>query len=370
MGSCRFVYNLALETKNHAYASHRKNLSCFELIKQLPELKKECEWLKEVNSSSLQQAIVDLDKAFTSFFKGRSKFPNFKKKSGKQSYRNPHGKEILIKENMIFFPKFREGVKLIQDRKFKGTIKNTTISKTPTGKYFISVLVETGKDNPKPQKVKPETSIGIDLGITSFAVTSNGELVNNPKYLRKAMLHLKYLQRQVSKKKKGGSNRKKAVYKLALQHERVTNKRKDFLHKLSTDLIKNHDTICLEDLNIAGMVKNHSLAGAIGDASWSEFVRQLKYKAEWSGKNVLQIPTFEPSTKICNVCGATNHTLTLADREWACVCGVNHDRDINAAINIKNYCLKNYSGKASRQKSVELPTLVGAMKQKDKLSEN
>lgn len=367
MGSCRFVYNLALETKNHAYASHRKKLSCFDLMNQLPDLKKECEWLKEVSSQSLQQSIIDLDKAFTAFFKGHAKFPNFKKKTGRQSFRNPHGKEVIIKGNKIIQPKFREGIKFVQDRPLAGDIKSTTISKTPTGKYFISVLVETGKDNPKPQKVKPETSIGIDLGITSFAVTSNGELVSNPKHLRKAMLHLKYLQRQVSKKKKGGSNRKKAVYKLALQHERITNKRKDFLHKISTSLIKNHDTICCEDLNIDGMMKKRSLAGAIGDASWGEFVRQLKYKAEWSGKNVLQIPTFEPSTKICNVCGATNHTLTLADREWTCVCGVNHDRDINAAINIKNYCLKNNGGGPHRQKSAELPTLVGALKQKDNL---
>ncbi len=366
IGCCRFVYNLALETKNYAYASFGKNISIFELIGQLPLLKKECKWLKEIDSQSLQQSLINLDKAFTGFFKGHSEFPTFKKKNNVRSFRNPHGNNTFINHGRLFQAKFRDGIKVVIDRPYIGQIKNTTISKSPTGKYFVSILCETSVDMPTKKTIKGQTAIGIDLGIKSFIVTSNGLKVDNPKYLKKSLIRLKYLQRQGSKKKKGGQNRKKANHKIALQHEKITNQRKDFLHKLSTQLVNNHDTLCLEDLNISGMVKNHNLAQAISDVSWGEFVSQLKYKAEWSGKNILQIPTFEPSSKLCNVCGTINNSLTLADRNWTCLkCGTYHDRDINAAINIKNYCLKNCGG-IHWEKSAELPTLVGAKKQKDR----
>lgn len=369
IGAYRFIYNLALETKNYAYTTHRKNISCFELINQLPELKNDCHWLKNICAKSLQQSILDLEGSFKAFYKKQCNYPKFKKKSNKGSFRSPSDSKVKIEFNKIFLPKFSEGIKIIEDRYIEGRIKSTTISKTPTGKYYISILVETGKDNPNPNPILKSSSVGVDLGLKSFIVTSEGKSVDNPKHLKKAMSHLKYLQRQASKKIKGSSNRKKANYKVALQHERITNQRKDFLHKLSTSLIKNHDTICCEDLNITGMMQNHSLAGAIGSVGWGEFVRQLKYKADWYGKNILQIPKFEPSTKICSNCGATNHTLTLADREWFCVpCGTMHDRDINAAINIKNYCLKNYGGGQHRQKSVKLPVVKGALKQKDKFN--
>lgn len=366
IGACRFVYNLALETKNYAYASHKKNLSCFDLNNQLPDLKKECEWLKEIDSQALQQSITNLDKAFTQFFKGYSKFPNFKsKKNNKQSFRNPHGSKVIVKDNKLYQPKFKDGIKIIIDRKFEGVIKSTTISRTPTGKYFVSILVDNHKELPKKTPIKENTTIGIDLGLKHFIITSDGIKIDNPKYLKQSLLHLKYLQKQASKKKKWSNNRIKANLKVALQHEKITNKRIDFLHKLSTQLINNHDTLCLENLNISGMIKNHNLAQSISDVSWSKFVDMCKYKAEWYGKNILQIPTFEPSTKICSNCGYTNHTLTLADREWICpICNIKHDRDINASINIKNYCLNNKSGGVHRLKSAELPTLVGTVKQK------
>lgn len=365
IGAVRFVYNLALETKNHAYASHRKNISCFELMNQLPELKKECEWLKEIDSQSLQQSVIDLDKAFTSFFKGNSKFPNFKKKKGNQKFRNPHGSKVIIKDNKLIQPKFKDGIKIIIDREYKGEIRNTTISKTPTGKYFVSVLCETGEKIPLKKQVKENTAIGIDLGIKSFIVTSNGLKVDNPKHLKNRLSRLKYLQRQSSKKLKGSNNKKKANFKVSLCHEKITNIRKDFLHKLSNQITNENDTLCFETLNILGMVKNHKLAQSISDAGWGMFVDYCKYKSEWKGKNVLQIPTFEPSTKLCNYCGAINNTLSLLDREWMCAnCNTLHDRDINAAINIKNYSLKNCAG-LQRGKSVELPTMVGAMKQKN-----
>lgn len=365
INACRFVYNLALETKNYAYATHRKNISCFDLNFQLPELKKECEWLKEIDSQALQQSIVNLDKAFTGFFKGVSKFPNFKKKNvGIQSFRHPQGTHIKIKDGKLFQPKFKEGIKVVIDRPHKGQIKSTTISRTPTGKYFVSILCDTEEIIPAKKAIQEKTTVGIDLGLKHFIVTSDGLKIDNPKHLKNSLLHLKYLQRQASKKRKGSSNRKKANLKVALCYEKISNQRKDFLHKLSNEITNQYDTLCFETLNIAGMMQNHKLAQSISNASWGMFVSFSKYKSEWRGKNILQIPTFEPSTKLCNYCGLINNTLSLADREWTCTkCGANHDRDINAAINIKNYSLKNCVG-AQRGKSVELPTLVGAVKQK------
>ncbi len=366
IGSCRFVYNLALEVKNTAYISQRVSLSCIDLINQLPELKKECEWLKEVDSQALQQSVVNLDKAFTQFFKKAAQFPNYKSKhKGNQSFRSPHGSGIKIEGNKVSLPKFKEGIKIVRERTFKGDIKSATISCTSTGKYFISILVDTKLKEPKKNLVKEKTAIGVDLGIKSFIVTSDGQKFDNPKYLKVSLERLKVLQRRVSRKKKGSTNRKKAIKILAILHEKVANQRRDFLHKLSTELVKNHDTICMEDLAVKNMVKNHRLAQAISDAGWGMFEQFITYKCEWYGKNKLTIPTFEPSTKVCNKCGAINHTLTLADREWTCaMCNSLHDRDTNAAIVIKKYCL-NKSGSANPVEPVELPTLAGALKQED-----
>lgn len=366
IGACRFVYNLALETKNYAYNSHRKNLSCFDIMGQIPELKKECEWLKDIDSQALQQSVIDLDKAFISFFKGHGKYPNFKKKKGNQKFRNPHGNKVEIRNGKLFQPKFKEGIKIIIDRIFDGKIRNSTISKTATNKYFVSVLVETGISLPKKKHIKEQTAVGIDLGLKYFIVTSSGIKVDNPKHLKKSLLHLKYLQRQVSKKVKGSNNRRKAVMRVALCHEKITNIRKDFLHKLSNQITNENDTLCFETLNIAGMIKNHNLAQSISDAGWGMFVDFCKYKSEWKGKNILEIPIFEPSTKLCNCCGAINNMLTLADREWLCAnCETLHDRDENAAINIKNYSLKNCAV-VRHGKSAELPAMAGALKRKYK----
>jgi putative transposase len=228
----------------------------------------------------------------------------------------------------------------------------------------LASIVDDGRDLPFKKPVTEETAVGIDLGIKSFIVTSDGKKVDSPKPLKKLLSKLKYSSRHHSKKKKGGKNRKKSQHKLSLLHEKITNQRKDFLHKLSTDLIKNHDTLCLEDLNISGIVKNHKLAQAISDMGWGMFVDFCKYKAEWAGDNILQIPTFEPSSKIHNKCGYHNKELTLSNRVWLCPkCNEMVDRDLNAAINIKNYCLNNRAG-VRREKSVEPPALAGAVKQK------
>lgn len=358
IGSCRFVYNLALETKQTAYAGHRVNLSCFDLIKQLPALKEECEWLNEINSQSLQQAITHLDNAFTRFFKGQGDFPKFKKKINGGTFNIPQNVIVDFENNKLIIPKFKKkGIDIVLHRKFKGESKQATISRTPTGKYFVSLLVETKSKEQIKKKITENKTIGIDLGIKSFLVTSNGLEINNPKFLKKSISRLKFTQRKFSKHKG-----KRTKHKLATMHEKVSNQRKDFLNKISTQLINNHDSIAIEDLNISGMVKNHKLAQSINDVGWGMFVTMLEYKAEWLGKNILKIGRFDPSSKTCNQCGGINKELKLQDREWTCSCGAILNRDINAAINIKNFALKNHLSVERRLKNRnELPTLVGVM---------
>lgn len=355
IGSSRFVYNLALETKNTAYIGSKHNYSAFDLVKQLPELKKELPWLKEVNSQSLQQAIQNMDIAFKKFFKGAG-FPKFKSKhKGKQSFSIPQN--IIVENDLLIIPKFKEGIKMVLHRPTKGTIKSATISVTPTGKYFVSILCDTKEETPTKAPITENTTIGIDLGIKNFAITSEGEVFENPKYLRKAQSKLKYVQRKYSKYKG-----KRTKQRLTLLHEKVVNKRKDFLHKVSSKLISENQTIALETLAVKNMVKNHNLAQAINDVSWSTFVSMLEYKADWYGKNILRIGQFAPSSKTCSNCGAINKELTLKDREWTCGnCSTVLDRDVNAACNIKSFALKNiFSGTESKNQD-ELPTLVGVM---------
>ena len=353
IGHSRFVYNLALETKNAAYISAKHNYSAFDLVKQLPELKKELPWLKEVNSQSLQQSIQNMDIAFKKFFKGAG-FPKFKSKHrGKQSFSIPQN--VIVENNLLIIPKFKEGIKISLHRPTEGTLKSATISITPTGKYFVSILCDTNTEIPTKVPITENTTIGVDLGIKDFAITSDGEIFENLKYLRKAQSKLKYVQRKYSKHK--GKRTKKKLVKL---HEDVVNKRKDFLHKVSTQLIRENQTIALETLAVKNMVKNHNLAQAISDVSWSTFVTMLEYKADWYGKNILRIGQFAPSSKTCSNCGTINKELQLKDREWTCSnCSSVLDRDVNAAINIKSFALKNnLSGEHTLKNQDELLTLV------------
>lgn len=355
IGASRFVYNIALEVKQMAWAGNKVNLSCFALHSQLKDLKTECEWLKEINSQSLQQSITNLDKAYTAFFKGQNSFPKFKKKSDGGSFNIPQN--VLLKNGKLVIPKFKKGIDIILHRPIKGEIRQATISKTPTGKYFVSILCETGEAIKTKAKIRESTTVGIDLGIKTFIVASDGKEFDNPKFLRKAQSKLKYVQRKYSKYKG-----KRTKQKLAILHEKVANQRKDFLHKTSSELIKNHDSLAIEDLNVKGMLANHKLAQSISDAGWSTFVSMLEYKADWYGKNILKIGRFEPSSKLHANCGYINKELTLSDREWTCPkCSEVVLRDVNAAINIKSFALRNILSGTDRKNQGKLPTLVGAL---------
>jgi len=355
IGASRFVFNLALECKQMAWAGNKVNLSCFALHSQLKDLKTECEWLKEINSQSLQQSITNLDKAYTAFFKGQNSFPNFKKKLNGGSFNIPQN--VLLENGKLIIPKFKKGIDIVFHRPTKGDIRQATISRTPTGKYFVSILCETGEPIKPKAIIKENTTVGIDLGIKTYLVASDGKEFDNPKFLRKAQSKLKYVQRKYSKHKG-----KRTKQKLAILHEKVANQRKDFLHQTSSELIKNHESIAIEDLAVSNMVKNHNLAQSISDAGWSTFVNILEYKAEWYGKNILKIGRFEPSSKLHANCGHINKELTLSDREWTCSkCGEVVSRDLNAAINIKSFSLKNILSGTDRKNQGKLPTLVGAL---------
>lgn len=347
MSSCRFIYNLALETKTASYQAG-KNVSCFDLMKQTTELKKELEWLNDTPAQSLQQTISNLDNAFTNFFKGRAKFPNFKKKRGTQSFRIPIAIKVDFEKWEVTLPKYGK-VSFNRDRIFTGIVRQATISKTPTNRYFISILVNNGIEKLNLKPIQEDTTIGIDVGIKHFATLSNGVKVENNKFIIKAQRKLRVAQRSLSRKKKGSKRRNRQKIVVARIHEKVVNQRKDFLHKLSTEIVNQYDSIAIENLNIQGMVKNHKLAKHIADASWGTFETYLKYKADEKGKNILQIGTFEPSSKMCS-CGVINKELKLSDREWTCKsCDTTHDRDVLASQNIKRFGLRTQPNKRQRE---------------------
>jgi putative transposase len=340
MGCVRYIYNKGLEIKIKCYEQTGETLSYFCLANGfLLEEKKTNEWLMVPNAQSLQMALRNLDNAFTRFFRKQSKFPTFKKKNGRGSIQYPQKVSVDFKRSKVKLPKVGE-VFCVFDRKFDGKIKTCTVSKTPTGKFFISILVDNDQTLPSKVPIILDGAIGIDLGLTHFAILSDGTKVPNPRFLSKLLDRLNVLQRRASRKVKGSNNRRKANLKVARLYETISNQRSDFLHKLSTKLIRENQTIILEDLNVAGMLRNHCLAQNISDVSWGEFVRLLTYKAEWYGKNLIKIGRFDPSSKLCSCCGWKNPNLTLDVRSWTCQeCHTQHDRDVNAAINIKKFGL-------------------------------
>lgn len=342
-GCARYIYNYGLERKIKSYAETQKSVSRFTVQADLPRLKKveNTKWLAEVNSLSLQAALLNLDRAFTRFFKEKKGFPKFKSKhDNRQSFQVPQNTGVDYEAKRVYLPKFKEGIKCKFDRQFKGKIKTSTVSRTPTGKYFISILVETNENSVPKTPIDENKAIGVDLGIKTFATLSDGTEIQNPKNFKKSLRRLKRLQRSVSRKAKGSNTRKKSVKLLAIQYERVTNRRKDFLHKTSRFLIDHYDTICLETLSASNMVKNHRLAQALSDISIGTFNAYMDYKAEWYGKNIIRIGQFEPSSKMCS-CGHIYKELTLKDRVWTCpVCGSVNQRDLLAANNIKKFAFK------------------------------
>ena len=334
-GCCRLIYNKGLDMRDKAFKNGDK-ANYTQTSAMLTNLKKDDNFgfLKLVDSIALQQSLRDLDRAYQNFFKKRAKFPQFKSKhNNHQSYRTlNYGNNIRIVGNYLKLPKLGY-VKVKQSMKV-GHINNVTIEKTPTEKYFAVLNVdfepELKQDNGK--------EIGIDVGLKEFYTDSNGDKVDNPKYLEKSEKKLKREQRKLSRKQKDSKNRNKQRIRVARVHEKITNQRNDFLQKESTRLVRESQTICIEDLNIKGMIRNHRLAKAISSVSWSKFFTMLDYKATWYGNTIIRVPTFYPSSQTCNNCGQANPLVrNLSVREWECpFCHTKHDRDYNAAINILN----------------------------------
>ncbi|WP_368652919.1 IS200/IS605 family element RNA-guided endonuclease TnpB [Ornithinibacillus sp. 4-3] len=342
IGCSRFVFNHFLRQWNETYKETGKGLTYHACSAELTKLKKELIWLKEVDSIALQSSLKNLADAYTRFFKKQNKAPRFKsKKNDVQSYTTKEtNNNITLIDNRIKLPKLGL-VRFAKSRDVEGRILNATIRRNPSGKYFVSILAET---EVQPLE-KTESSIGIDLGITDFAILSDGRKMDNHKFTSKMEKKLKREQRKLSRRalqaKKNGmnlldaKNYQKQKRKVAKLHEKVMNQRDDFLNKLSTAIIKNHDIVCIEDLNTKGMLRNHKLAKSISDVSWSAFVSKLEYKAKWYGKTIIKISRWFPSSQICFACGQLAGKKTLDMRKWTCpVCHEHHDRDINASKNI------------------------------------
>jgi putative transposase len=350
-GCARWFWNNSLNLNNETYKETGKGLSRQAYNDRLPALKKEFPWLAECYSQVLQSVSLNLSRAFINFFEGRAKYPNFKSKHGKQSIQYPQNVKLL--DGAIKLPKIGE-IKVKLHRIFDGDLKTVTVSMNRTGKYFASLLFDDGSPDedtvrePFPLRemsvVEPSSegfAVGVDLGLTHFAITSDGSKFDNLRHLKKRAKNLKRKQQKLSRKEKGSKRRSKARRIVARVHEQIANTRKDFQHKLSRKLVNENQVIVVENLAVKNMVRNHNLAKAISDCGWSTFTNMLKYKAEKEGKIYLEIGRFFPSSKTCNACLNQVDSLPLEVRSWTCSnCNAKHDRDVNAAINIRDEGLR------------------------------
>lgn len=362
-GCVRYVYNWGLNLKSELWKDEHKSIGVTELINRMAsELKPEHEWLSEVNSQSLQYVLRQLATAYDNFFKGHNKYPKFKSKSGMQRFNCPQHCRVDFRKGILEIPKFtgKNALKCKFHRKFQGKIGRVTITKECDGRYYASILVDDNCGKLPKRPITPDTTMGIDTGIKSFAILSTGESFPSPHFSKNESAHMKRLQQSLSRKEKGSANFRKAKMRVARLHSKIAHRRSDFINKLTYRLTHESqvNTLCVEDLNIAGMVKNRHLAYSIEDASLGEFYRQLEYKSDWYGVNYQKIDRFAPSSKLCHVCGYKKANLKLSIRKWTCPdCGTCHDRDINAAINIKNFGLKALLAEREDVKPVEKPTM-------------
>ncbi len=333
-GARRWVWNWGLARRKEAYAATGKGLTYNEQAAELTALKKQSEtaWLKEADSQLLQQALQDLDRAFKAFFERRAGFPQFKsKKKDEPRFRIPQ--RVKVENSRVYIPKVG-WVKIRQSQPIDCLIRGATFKRDARGHWYVTLTAEfTMPDTPLPP-ANPERVVGVDLGLKDFAVLSDGTRIAPPKFYRKAQRKLRRVQRALSRKREGSKNREKARHRLNRVHAKVRNQRQDWLHKLTTDLVTRHDGLCVEDLNLKGMART-KLSKSVLDAALGEFRRQLAYKAAWQRKHLVVIDRFFPSSKLCRACGTINTTLTLSDRVWTCGCGAVHDRDLNAALNIR-----------------------------------
>ena len=340
-GSVRFVYNHFLAERKRQYEENGKSDNYYAQARTLTKLKKqeEYKWLKEINSQTLQFALRNLETSYTNFFRGNAKFPRFKAKKSGGSFHIPQS--CSIGNGKIYIPKFKDGIKIVEHRSFKGgEVRNMTISVTPSGKYYVSILTKVSYEPLQKTKAK----VGIDLGLKDLVITSDGKKYSSNKFIKHYSKELAKAQKHLSKKKKGSNSWDRQRIKVARIQEKIHNCRFDKLHKISTDLVRHYDVICCEDLNVKGMQRNHKLAQAISDASLGTFLLMLTYKATMNDKQVVKIGRYYPSSKTCNCCGWVKEDLQLKDREWTCPhCGNTLDRDVNAAMNILQEGLRNTS---------------------------
>lgn len=338
-GCIRVVYNYFLNQRKEEYLIGNKSINYYSQAKDLSNLKKDEKyvWLKEVNSQSLQHSLKHLEVAYVNFFQKRTKFPRFKNKKDYNSFHVPQHFEVI--NNKLFLPKFKNGISINMNGEKLANLRNCTISKTPTDEYFVSILCEI-----EYQPIdKTGKSVGLDLGIKDFCITSDGINYENHKHTDKYAKKLKRQQQHLSRKKIGSKNKNRQRLKVAKIHKKITNSRNDRLHKISREIVNNYDIICIEDLNVKGMVKNKNLSKSISDVAWSRFVTYLTYKTEWDDKKIVKISRWFPSSKTCCDCGFIYQDQTLNIRKWSCpICGSKHDRDLNAAKNILKQGLLTY----------------------------